>query len=175
MSGVVTQRHCLIGYSLIVLGLIAITGCDSGMQSRPSDGGPGDSGLGDGGASDATTDGPDATACGSDWGPWQTVVKLDDANCTARPVTECPGSPDASAQGPGTKLAEIALQTCQLPSYHYVRVDFVAGCPSVLSMKTPGAAPASALVDCLTTALSNQRWSCAVDQPCEMFEHDTLP
>ena len=113
-------------------------------------------------------------ASGAD--PWPTTVILDHADCQTRTPTDCSPSGGNQLQILDNQLLQFAQRTCGLPSYHTLRVEFSAGCPTLMNIKVLGSQTAGPqLVACLTQALARQRWSCTSAFDCAMIEHDTLP
>lgn len=85
------------------------------------------------------------------------------------------GQPLTGGVGSGRPLPthEVGLSF----AYHWVNIGLEAGCPTSLAIHTIAANPPNLpqLVECLTTALSTQRWRCALDATCAVAEFDTLP
>jgi len=113
-------------------------------------------------------------ASGAD--PWPTTVMLDHADCQMRTLTDCSASGGNQSRILGNQLLQFAQQTCGLPSYHTLRVELSAGCPTLMNIKVlTGQTADPQLVACLTQALARQRWSCTSAVDCAMIEYDTLP
>lgn len=163
---------------LVPLGLFATMGCDA-AKTNPSLDAARDTALGDGGSeSDGDNgtggDGPQLTSCNNSVGVWQAMADLDHVDCASRPLIPCFSSDGTTATSLEFKLLQFAREICRLPAYHWLRVDFVSGCPSTMAAKSTGPDLPSGLVDCLTRALATERWSCAVERTCAMVEYDTL-
>ncbi|HXU84019.1 MAG TPA: hypothetical protein VN914_21640 [Polyangia bacterium] len=102
-------------------------------------------------------------------GEWATMVPLDTSDCMVRTSVDCP----AGDRGVARMFLGVA-QDCRIHSYVYLRVDFSMGCPSRLLVRARGGL-AQDRIDCLTAALSGQRWQCALDATCTMWEMEMLP
>jgi hypothetical protein len=101
-------------------------------------------------------------------GAWKVTVALQHTDCASRPITDC--EPQSTPEG---SLMRLANDTCHLPSYHWVRVEFESGCPATLSVQSLSQ-PAPELMACLTAALATLRWRCALQADCALVEWDTL-
>jgi hypothetical protein len=151
----------------ILLGLLATLAC-SGDESRsmtivsPSD----------------ARDSSSQAACfeNDDGGAWTAITAVDMPSCDGRKLKACPSNEGTPADTVAADLLRLAIDRCQLPSYVYLEVGFVAGCPSRIRLRDGIGRPVSVeLVSCLFGALRTERWECATDVSCALVEHDTLP
>jgi hypothetical protein len=105
---------------------------------------------------------------------WPATVQFDTSGCTARTATDCVTG-GVVVGGLDVQLLVFAQQSCHLPTYTFVMVEFVSGCPSVLRVGDIEGRADGVLVDCLSRELGQARWSCAEVATCSMVEWDTLP
>src|SRR6185503_5102143 len=105
-------------------------------------------------------------------GSFKVTVALEHADCGSRPIIDCSVTDPTYALG--SELLNIAREACALPNFHWVRVEFESGCPTMLTVQSLAQASVE-LVDCLTAVLLPQRWRCALPASCAVVEWDTLP
>jgi hypothetical protein len=102
------------------------------------------------------------------------IVDLQGGACASRPVTECQGVPGtqywAPAQTAQTRLneqlrAQIAVCYGSMQE-NSIQVQVIDGCPVRLTVQ---AVVDASVIECLTTGLATQRWSCAMDLVCAQY------
>jgi hypothetical protein len=105
-------------------------------------------------------------ASGAD--PWAVSVRLDATDCETRRQTQC--SAVENRDDATGEVANLVRNSCMFPDAVHLRVELVAGCPTLFELDAgPGDSP---LAMCLERVLSSARWSCLSASACALYEWD---
>ena len=107
---------------------------------------------------------------------WTFRMPFDASDCASRTPLSCdtPGQDSVTAA-----LLALPGSKCTLPAFLTVRIEIVAGCPTLLEARGPGGAATldSYYLDylaCFAQSLGGARLACAGANDCVMAEADTL-
>jgi hypothetical protein len=98
---------------------------------------------------------------------WAVTVRIASPDCAMRPASACTSGTSVSGE-----IDRIALLDCHLPQLVTLRVELVAGCPTLFELDRDPGDPS--LLSCLEKVLTSTRWSCAADTDCVLYEYDTI-